>query len=111
MFSAIPSPNFGLNYDPSHFALQFMDPVSPLREFREKLFHVHAKDVKIHHERLNEVGVFAEPLKWHAPRIPGYGEVDWTRFLGALREAGYDGPVCVEVEDETFRRWSAGSVR
>ena len=108
MFTDIPSANFGLNYDPSHFALQFMDPVSPLREFRRKLFHLHAKDVKIHHDRLNEAGVFAEPLKWHQPRIPGYGEIDWARFMGALMEIGYDGPVCIEVEDDTFGKSLAG---
>jgi sugar phosphate isomerase/epimerase len=102
MFSDIPSASFGLNYDPSHFALQFMDPVSPLREFRDKLFHLHAKDVKIHRDRLNEVGAFAEPLKWHQPRIPGYGEIDWARYMGAVMEVGYDGPVCIEVEDDTF---------
>ncbi len=108
MFADIPSANFGLNYDPSHFALQFMDPISPLREFHEKLFHLHAKDVKIHRERLNEFGAFAEPLKWHQPRIPGYGEIDWARFMGALMESGYDGPICIEVEDDTFGKTLAG---
>lgn len=102
MFTDIPSANFGLNYDPSHFALQFMNPTSPLREFREKLFHLHAKDVKIHRDRLDDVGVFAEPLKWHQPRIPGYGEIDWAGYLGVVMEVGYDGPVCIEVEDDTF---------
>ena len=108
MFADIPSAHFGLNYDPSHFALQFMDPLAPLTAFREKLFHLHAKDVKIYPERLNEVGVFAEPLKWHQPRIPGYGEIDWARFMGALMESGYDGPVCIEVEDDTFGKALAG---
>jgi sugar phosphate isomerase/epimerase len=101
-FSDIPSKNFGLNYDPSHFVLQRMDPASPLREFQDKLFHLHAKDVKLRQERLNEVGVFATPLEWHQPRIPGYGEMDWARFMGALMETSYRGPVCIEVEDDTF---------
>jgi len=61
-FSDIPSKRFGLNYDPSHFVLQQMDPASPLREFQSKLFHLHAKDVKIRRDRLNQVGVFAAPL-------------------------------------------------
>jgi sugar phosphate isomerase/epimerase len=111
MFNDIPSPSFGLNYDPSHFALQFMDPVSPLREFRDKLFHVHAKDVQIFPERLNEVGVFAHPAQWHQPRIPGYGEIDWARFMAGLTAAGYDGPVCIEVEDDTFGQTLAGRQR
>ena len=44
-----------------------MDPESALHEFKEKLFHVHAKDVKIYRERLNQVGIFAPPLQWHRP--------------------------------------------
>ena len=108
MFDDIPSDHFGLNYDPSHFALQFMDPVSPLREFKSKLFHLHAKDVKRDQHRLNEAGVFAYPNRWHRPRIPGYGEIDWARFMAALMDVGYRGPVCIEVEDDTFGKTLSG---
>jgi sugar phosphate isomerase/epimerase len=107
-FNDIPSDHFGLNYDPSHFVLQRMDPLSPLREFQRKLFHLHAKDVRIRRERINDVGVFACPLEWHQPRIPGYGDTDWARFMAAVMEVGYDGPVCIEVEDETFGRTIEG---
>jgi len=61
-FNDIPSAHFGLNYDSSHFVLQQMDPASPLREFQDKLFHLHAKDVKIRRDRINDVGAFAHPL-------------------------------------------------
>jgi sugar phosphate isomerase/epimerase len=101
-FSDIASKNFGLNYDPSHFILQHMDPLSPLHEFKEKLFHLHAKDVRIRNERINDVGIFAFPLEWHQPRIPGYGDIDWAKFMAALMDVGYNGPVCIEVEDGTF---------
>lgn len=101
-FSDIPSDYFGLNYDPSHFVLQHMDAMSPLKEFQDKLFHLHAKDVKIRRDRIDQVGIFAHPLEWHQPRIPGYGELNWGRFLGALHETTYRGPVCIEVEDDTF---------
>ncbi len=107
-FSDIPSKNFGLNYDPSHFVLQHMDPASPLREFQDKLFHLHAKDVKIRCDWINQVGVFAHPLEWHQPRIPGYGEMDWGRFMSALMETTYRGPVCIEVEDDTFGKTLEG---
>ncbi len=110
-FSDIPSENFGLNYDPSHFVLQHMDPASPLREFQAKFFHLHAKDVKLHRDRLNEVGAFAHPNEWHTPRIPGYGEMDWAKFLAALMETSYRGPVCIEVEDPTFGRSLEGRQR
>lgn len=108
MFGDIPSPYFGLNYDPSHFILQRMDPVSPLAEFKEKLFHLHAKDMQLQQDRLNDVGAFAFPKEWHKPRIPGYGDIDWAAFFAKLQEIGYCGPVCIEVEDPTFGVTLAG---
>jgi len=110
-FSDISSPNFGLNYDPSHFILQGMDPLSPLAEFKSKLFHVHAKDVEIDHKALNEVGRFDFPLKWHQPRVPGYGDIDWAKFMGELMRIGYDGTVSIEVEDDTFGKTLEGRMK
>ena len=102
MFSDIPSKNFGLNYDPSHPVLLRMDHLRPLKEFAGKLFHIHAKDVLCDRERFDDVGILGLPRDYHQPRIPGYGEIDWAKFIGALAAAGYNGPVCIEVEDETF---------
>ena len=34
--------------------------------------------------------------------LPGRGTIDWTVFLAALVDAGYSGPVCVEVEDREY---------
>jgi sugar phosphate isomerase/epimerase len=102
MFADLPSPNFGLNFDPSHFVWQHMDYLKPLREFKDRLFHVHAKDVRIDRERLDDVGILATPLEYHVPKIPGLGEVDWGRFFSVLGDVGYAGPVCVEVEDRAF---------
>ena len=110
-FHDIDSPNFGLNYDPSHFILQDMDPLSPLAEFKSKLFHVHAKDVKINRAALNEVGRFDFPLKWHQPRIPGYGDLNWAAFMAELMRIGYDGPLCIEVEDDTFGKTLEGRMQ
>jgi sugar phosphate isomerase/epimerase len=102
MFEEIPSPNFGLNFDPSHFVWQQMDYLKPLREFKDRLFHVHAKDVRIDRERLDNVGILATPLEYHVPKLPGLGEVDWGRFFSVLGDTGYAGPVCIEVEDRAF---------
>ncbi len=102
MFDEIPSPNFGLNFDPSHFVWQQMDYLKPLREFKDRLFHVHAKDVRIDRERLDNVGILATPLEYHVPKLPGLGEVDWGRFFSVLGDTGYAGPVCIEVEDRAF---------
>jgi sugar phosphate isomerase/epimerase len=110
-FHDIDSPNFGLNYDPSHFILQDIDPLKPLADFKDKLFHLHAKDVKLDRQALNEVGRFDFPLRWHQPRIPGYGEIDWARFMGELMRIGYDGPLCIEAEDDTFGKTLEGRMK
>jgi len=102
MFRRIPSRALGLNYDPSHLVWQQMDPVAPLREFAERIYHVHAKDVRLDRHRLNDVGILAPPLEYHCPKLPGLGDIDWGLFLSVLGEVGYNGPVCVEVEDRAY---------
>jgi sugar phosphate isomerase/epimerase len=102
MFERIPSKNFGLNYDPSHLVWQFMDPVRPIYEFAERVFHVHAKDARLYRDRLNDVGILATPLAFHQPKLPGLGDVPWSQFFAALTDIGYRGPVCVEVEDRAY---------
>jgi sugar phosphate isomerase/epimerase len=102
MFQEIPSDHFGLNYDPSHLVWQQMDYIKPLWEFAGRIFHVHAKDVRIDRHRLDDVGILAAPLEFHTPKLPGLGEVDWGRFLSVLGEVGYRGPVCIEVEDRAY---------
>jgi sugar phosphate isomerase/epimerase len=102
MFAEIPSASFGLNYDPSHMIWQRMDYTRPLWEFRDRLFHAHAKDARIDTDRLDDVGILATPLEYHTPKLPGLGDVNWGRFFSVLRDAGYRGPVCVEVEDRAY---------
>jgi len=100
MFETIPSKHFGLNYDPSHLVLQRMDYIEPLREFKDRLFHMHAKDMKIERHILNDRGILA--MGWATPKVPGFGDIDWNRFVSTLTDIGYDGPICVEVEDRAY---------
>jgi sugar phosphate isomerase/epimerase len=102
LFADVGSANLGLNYDPSHMIWQRMDYLKPLREFKDRLFHVHAKDVRIDRERLDDVGILAHPNEYHTPKLPGMGDVDWGQFFSVLTDVGYRGPVCVEVEDRAF---------
>jgi sugar phosphate isomerase/epimerase len=102
MFSDISSPCFGLNYDPSHLVWQHIDYIKPLFEFSGRIFHVHAKDVRIDRHRLDDVGIMGTPLQFHNPKLPGLGEVDWGRFVSVLGDTGYRGPICVEVEDRAY---------
>ncbi len=102
MFEEIPSDNFGLNFDPSHLVWQQIDYLKAARDFAHKIFHAHAKDVRVDKHRLDEVGILAYPLQYHTPKLPGLGEVNWGKFLSVLSDAGYNGPVCVEVEDRAY---------
>ena len=102
MFEIIPSGNFGLNYDPSHFVWQMMDYIKPMYEFRDRIFHVHYKDIKLYKDRLDNVGTMAYPLEYMAPKLPGLGDVDWAKYVSALTDIGYNGYTCIEVEDKSF---------
>ena len=68
-----PATNFGLNYDPSHMVWQQMDYLKPLREFADRLFHVHAKDVRVDRHRFNDVGILAHPLRVSHPEAARHG--------------------------------------
>lgn len=111
MFDDIPSDHFGLNYDPSHMVFQQMDYLAPLAEFADKLFHVHAKDLRVDRANLDRVGILASPNEYHSPKLPGMGDVDWGRFFGALTDTGYNGPVCVEVEDRAYEGSNEDCIR
>jgi sugar phosphate isomerase/epimerase len=102
LFSIVPAAHFGLNYDPSHMIWQMMDPLQPIRDYADRLHHVHLKDAKVYREKLNRVGIMATPLQFHAPSIPGRGDMHWPSFFKALKDVGYRGPVCIEVEDKDF---------
>jgi sugar phosphate isomerase/epimerase len=100
MFDTIPSDYFGLNFDPSHLIWQQIDYVRAIREFAPKFVHVHAKDAMIDPDRLYDRGI--TDVKWHIPKLPGLGSVDWGAFFSALTEARYKGPVVIEVEDRAY---------
>ena len=102
-------PAFGFNYDPSHFGYQGVDYVAFLRRFRDRIFHVHVKDV-YWSDRPREVGVFGG----HVPfgdsrrvwdfRSPGRGSIDFEEILRALNDIGYAGPLSIEWEDPGMDR-------
>jgi len=100
LFQRLPSPNLGLNFDPSHLIWQGIDIGRALSEFADKLVHVHLKDEHVDQELLYQRGILG--LGWHVPKIPGLGDIDWIEFFESLRAVGWDRPVVIEVEDRTF---------
>jgi len=102
MFRRIPSEYLGLNYDPSHPYLIGADYVKPIYEFKDKIFHMHFKDIKIYKDKLDEYGYFSYPKYWHAPKLPGLGDIDFAALCSALNDIRYEGCACIEVEDRAF---------
>jgi sugar phosphate isomerase/epimerase len=102
MFETFPTPLFGLNYDPSHMIFQMMDEIKPIYHYKDRIHHVHIKDVKVYRDKLDKVGILANPLEYHSPKLPGYGDVRWGAFFAALTDIRYRGPVVIEVEDKAF---------
>lgn len=102
MFELIPSRNLGLNFDPSHPYLLGASYTKPLYEFKDRIFHIHFKDIKIYEDKVDEYGRFSHPALWHSPKLPGMGGVDFAAFCSALNDIGYQGYACIEVEDRAY---------
>lgn len=102
LFDRLQSPQVGLTYDPCHLSWQFMDPYEPILRFRERIFHLHAKDVEIDWQRLKDRGILTD-FSWWQTRIPGWGIINWRKLLGLLAQIGYSGSISIEHEDPLFR--------
>lgn len=102
LFQRIPSPSFGLNFDPSHYVWQGMDYVRSIYEFKDRIFHIHFKDIRVNSRKLAECGVLAYPLDYMEPKLPGLGDVDWSAFISALYDIDFRNCAVIEVEDRAF---------
>ena len=101
-------PGFGINFDPSHFMWQQLDPVAFVLDFADHIFHVHVKESVTNLDGRN--GVLGSHLPWANPRrgwtfvSTGHGAVPWEPLFRALNAIGYDGPTSVEWEDAGMDR-------
>lgn len=102
LFAAIPDANFGLNYDPSHLLHQECDHLIPVKLYKDRIFHTHAKDTLIDRAKRAQVGIYAEG--WWRYVIPGFGNIPWGEYIATLRGIGYDGVLSIEHEDESQSR-------
>lgn len=103
---------FGINFDPSHFAHQFLDSAAFVEEFAERIYHVHVKDSRKRLDgRRSILGGhlnFGEPERGWDFVSPGHGDVDFESLLRALNRIGYEGPLSIEWEDAGMdREWGA----
>ncbi|MFZ9856722.1 MAG: sugar phosphate isomerase/epimerase family protein [Roseiflexaceae bacterium] len=100
LFEVFPDAHMGLNYDPSHLDWQEIDYIDGVREFKDRIFHVHAKDVWVNPTIRARIGTNASG--WWRYVLPGYGRIRWGEFITTLRKVGYDGVISVEHEDDAF---------
>lgn len=117
VFKEVPSPSMAVNFDPSHLIRMGIDPIRFLEEFVTRVKHVHGKDTETLSEGLYEYG-HEQPATFGKERgfggmswrytIPGHGCFRWTRGFEILRDGGYSGFVCIELEDEFFNTDEAG---
>jgi sugar phosphate isomerase/epimerase len=104
MWEILPDANFGLNLDPSHLLWQMIDYIRVVYEFGDRIFHVHAKDMRVDREQLYQRGILSLGMGWQIPRLPGLGEIHWAQFISALYAVGYDYVVSIEHEDRAFEK-------
>lgn len=119
-FKACPSKAYGINFDPSHLIRMGIDPMRFLREFASRVYHVHGKDTELFGDAQYEYGHEQPPtfgkghgfgsMAWRYT-IPGHGVFPWPTAFGVLKDAGYRGCVCVELEDENFNGTESGEKR
>ncbi|RLI05909.1 sugar phosphate isomerase/epimerase [Candidatus Bathyarchaeota archaeon] len=100
VLEAVPSNVLGFNFDPSHLFWQQIDYIEAVHQFGDRIFHTHAKDTEILPFKLRKIGVLGRG--WWRYRIPGWGDLDWTAYITALKEVGYDFVLSIEHEDPFF---------
>ena len=98
VFSLVPSPRLGLEFDPSHLVRQYIDPIRAAWDFKDRILAVHLKDTEITEPVLQEVGIRGQG--WWRYRIPGQGLINWPAFFTCLLQVGYSGGMAVEHEDQ-----------
>lgn len=99
-----------LNYDPSHLVWMGIDPVAALRPYVDRVVHAQAKDIETFPGDRNRYGYLGKAMDradpwdvgWWRYRVPGLGQVDWTRVVDALYEGGFEGVLSIEHEDPVW---------
>lgn len=101
-------PTFGLNFDPSHLIWQGVNPAIFLREFKDRVYHVHMKDAAVTLD--GKAGILGSHIEfgdtrrgWNF-RSLGHGQVDFEAIIRELNNMKYDGPLSVEWEDSGMER-------
>ncbi len=116
-FNAVPSPALGLCFDPSHLVWQGIDYLRAARDFGSRIYHAHAKDTELLPDGQYRYGIYGPQTEkpqgsagWWRYRLPGYGVVDWAKYIDTLYQVGFNGVISVEHEDHVWG-WTTNSER
>jgi len=95
MFDAVPGDALGLEWEPCHQMVSLIDPLPQLRQWVNRVYHVHGKDATIAWDVLKAKGLRGgEQFVWH--RTPGFGDTNWTDVITILRQGGFKGAIDIE---------------
>jgi sugar phosphate isomerase/epimerase len=95
MFEALPDENIGLEWEPCHQMVALIDPIPQLRQWVNKIFHLHGKDATIKWDVIQQYGIYGpRPFAFH--RTPGFGDSNWTDIISELRSGGFKGSIDIE---------------
>lgn len=95
MFNEVPGDTLGLEWEPCHQMVSFVDPIPQLRKWVGRIYHIHGKDATVNHDIIKQEGIRSGvPVVWH--RTPGFGDSNWTDILSILRKGGYRGAIDIE---------------
>jgi len=101
MFDALDDPRLGLQWEPCHQVEAFIDPLVQLKQWLPKVKHVHGKDALIDWDLLKVIGLYSSE-KAISSVLPGEGESDWGAIIQLLKDAGYDGSIDIESNNQKF---------
>ncbi len=108
-FNAVPSPTLGLVFDPSHLVWQGIDYLRAARDFGSRIYHAHAKDTELLPDGQYRYGIYGPQTEsprgsagWWRYRLPGFGVVDWAKYVDTLYQVGFDGVLSIEHEDHVW---------
>ena len=95
MFDAVPDKNFGLQWEPTHQMCQLIDPMPQLKEYKDRILHIHGKDATVEQDIIKRYGIKgSHPFVHH--RFPGFGDCNWRDIIFQLHRNGYADDICIE---------------
>lgn len=95
MFQEVPDEHIGLEWEPAHQMSQLIDPIPQLKQWVNKIVHVHGKDSSVDWDAVRRFGVFGAE-RFVYDRTPGFGDSNWRDIISILHMGGYGGDICIE---------------